>query len=66
MKVEVWIYIQSQGDGSCVAQFFSTEDEAEEFAEKDEERLGDDIYSKTLEFNSKGKLMNPSIRDEDD
>lgn len=66
MKVKFWLYMSSNGDGSVSALFFKSEKDAEKYAEKDDERFCDDIYSKELEFDENGVLLNPSIIDEDE
>lgn len=58
--------MSSNGDGSASALFFKSEKGAEKYAEKDDERFCDDIYSKELEFDENGVLLNPSIVDEDE
>ena len=58
MKVEVFIYMKNLGDGSCCVRFFNSKSHAEQYAEKDDERFCDDIYSKTLEFDDNGKFIN--------
>jgi hypothetical protein len=42
-KVRLWIWMRNNGDGSASPVFFGTREEAELAAEKDEERLCDDI-----------------------
>jgi hypothetical protein len=59
IKAKVWIHIHSQGDGSAVVYFFSTEEAAEKYAEHCDERFSDDIYSEELEFDQDGKLLTP-------
>jgi hypothetical protein len=62
MKVTIWIYIENLGDGSCAARITDSEESAEKLAENDDERFCDDIYSKTLEFDDNGKLLNPYVK----
>lgn len=66
MKCKVFLYIENLGDGSCGVRFFRSKKQAEEYAEKDEERFCDDIYSKELEFDESGKLLNFDKREEDE
>lgn len=65
IKALVWIYIANQGDGSGAANFFVSQEKAEEYASHDNERFCDDIYSHIFEFDEKGNLLNPDVKDED-
>lgn len=40
------------GDGSCAVKFFSSKENAENFASKDDERFCDDIYYKEIDIDS--------------
>lgn len=65
MKVKVWIFIESAGDGSAFPNFFNTQEECQEYADKVGEiygeRLCDDTMEYTLEFDDAGVLLNPSV-----
>lgn len=43
LKLEFWVYMRNNGDGSASPMFFLSEDLAEKAAEKDDERLCDDV-----------------------
>ena len=60
MKIKLWVHIQNCGDGSAVAKFFNSLEEAEEYAEEygGDERLCEDVYSYTLEIDETGKIVN--------
>ena len=60
MKTKVAVYIQNCGDGSCRVKFFNSEEDAEAYAEPDNERNCEDVYTVELEFDSDGKLLNPA------
>lgn len=57
LKVKVWCYIYSCGDGSAGVEFFKTESEAEKAAENDDEPFCDNVFSKELEFDLNGNLI---------
>ena len=63
MKVQLYLYIQNMGDGSCSVKFFNSRESAEKFAEPDDERFCEDIYPKTLELDENGKLINENSRE---
>lgn len=52
MKIKLWLYIMNLGDGSCAVKFFSSKENAENFASKDDERFCDDIYYKEIDIDS--------------
>lgn len=61
-KLNAWLYIQNAGDGSCYVRFFNSEEDAEAYAENDDERYCDDIAQVSLEFDPQtGKLLNPTL-----
>jgi hypothetical protein len=57
MIIKLAVYIRNLGDGSCSVKFFNTEDEAEKFASKDNERNCDDVYTISIEVDANGKLI---------
>ena len=57
MKTRIWIYIKNLGDGSASIRFFSSKEEAEKYAENDDERFCDDINEYILDFDSNGELL---------
>jgi hypothetical protein len=59
IKVTVAYYIENMGDGSATIRFFNNKDDAESYAEHDDERYCDDIDTVELIFDDKGKLLNP-------
>lgn len=64
MKIKFWTYIENLYDGSCAIRFFNSEEEAEAYAEKDDERFCDDINVKELEIDPVTlKLMKVNTRD---
>lgn len=52
--ITLWVYIQNNGDGSAVARFFNTREEAEARHNEDDKEYGecfcDDVYAETLIF----------------
>ena len=64
MKVKIWIYTRNLGDGSCAPCFFNSNEEAEKYAESDDERYCNDISEYILEFDENGKLLNPDELDD--
>ena len=48
IKVKFAVYIRNGGDGSASAQFFRDAELAEQAAERDDERFGDDVESHEL------------------
>lgn len=57
IKVKFATYIQNMYDGAACVRYFRTEQEAESFAAKDDERYCDDISTQTLEFDLEGNLL---------
>jgi hypothetical protein len=43
-RVRFWVYVGNDGDGSSVAKFFKSKEDAEEYASQYNERFCDDIY----------------------
>jgi len=64
MKVKLWIYIENLGDGSAAARFFSSNENAEEYASHDTERFCDDIYPVSFK-NGLPELIDPIHWSED-
>ena len=60
MKTKIWTYSENLGDGSVTVRFFNSEEDAEAYAELDNERNCDDIQEHVLVFDNNGKLLNPS------
>ena len=60
MKTKIWTYSENLGDGSVTVRFFNSEEDAEAYAELDDERNCDDIQEHVLVFDNNGKLLNPS------
>ena len=64
METIIWVYTQDGCDGSARPMFFRTEEDAEAYAEKDFEAVGqrlcEDICKVTLRFDADGKLLNPA------
>ena len=63
MKVTLGVYIENLGDGSAWPRFFNTEEEAEVYAQQQEEeycaeRMCDDTGVVTLVFDEEGNLLN--------
>ncbi|MFA5125141.1 MAG: hypothetical protein WC473_04980 [Patescibacteria group bacterium] len=56
MKVELFVFIRKNGDGSASTFFFNTMEEANNYAEDQVERFDDDIKSSTLILDDNGKL----------
>ena len=51
LKVKFAVYVQNGGDGSASARFFTNEELAEEVAERDVERFGEDVATHEFEIN---------------
>jgi hypothetical protein len=64
MKIKKWIYIKNLGDGSCSAELFESEEDAEKAAENHNERFCDDIYPEEIEVDDTPELI--SIRKENE
>jgi hypothetical protein len=60
IKAKLWLYILNCGDGSCNVLFFDSEKAAEKYAKKDDERMCEDIFMKTIEIDEDGKLVTPN------
>jgi hypothetical protein len=60
IKATVWIYMQNCGDGSAVPKFFTSEEDAEAYADAGDERFCEDVLRRTLEFDENGVLLNPA------
>lgn len=63
MKTKIWYYIQNLYDGSATVRFFKSKEDAEKYADIDDERFCDDIECCELEFDENGKLLNPTVFD---
>jgi hypothetical protein len=66
MKVKVWTYTESQGDGSAYPCFFATEEQAMTYKRLSEGQSGegwgeDCVAEYTLEFDENGVLVNPDV-----
>jgi hypothetical protein len=64
MKVSFWVYSIDQGDGSCSALFFSTQEKAEAYAEAEFEAdcgMGnlDSVFQAYLEIDETRKVIIP-------
>jgi hypothetical protein len=57
MKVNFWVFLRNNDDGSASAVYFPTEELAEQYASWDDERFCDDVYEQTLEFDENGVLV---------
>lgn len=65
LKSTVWVYTSNNGDGSVTPLLFSTQEDAQAHAEKDEERYCEDITKLTIYFDKNGKMI-PVLYNEDD
>jgi hypothetical protein len=64
IKVKLWVYTESGGDGSVIVRHFNSAEEADAFAENDEDRFCEDIYAVELQIDElTGKLLNPDVKD---
>ena len=62
-----WIYACNGGDGSVSTLTFSSKEAAEKYAERDDERMEEDIREITLNIDENGKLLDPDpVRDDED
>ena len=61
MRITFWTYVQNCGDGSNYVCYFNSREDAETFAENDNERYCDDITQHTMEVDENGKILNPSF-----
>lgn len=56
--LNLWVYIENCGDGSAVARFYNTEEEANSAADEDDERFCDDVYETSITIDpTTGKLV---------
>lgn len=59
MKIKLWMHVEDLCDGSPGVNFFSSEEKANDYADKCDQRFCDDVMSVELEFDRKGKLVGP-------
>lgn len=57
IKVKFATYAQNGGDGSVIIKFFPSVSDAEDYAEKDNERYCEDTELHELEFDLEGNLL---------
>lgn len=65
IELKFQVFLRNNGDGSAYTYFFNTEEEAEEYASKDWERLCDDVFPETITINGLGQIKDIPKRQDD-